>query len=454
MTSLPAGDTPTHEPDAGASSIEERTGAKALIGGGTILAVAMLASNGGNYLLNLLLGRWLTPAEFADANLMVTLMLLVTAIAVALQLVSARYAGIHQARGTDERADAMAAWLNRGAVFMGVGLALFLGGMATVWAGVFNTESAWPFVILAVGMPAYLTQSVRRGVLQGRLQFKKLAVSFVVEMVARVSIALALVAMGYGVSGATVGLSASFVVTWLAVRAMQPLTGEAQLSRDELGDLRTYIGPVAVLLIGQIIINNGDVLVVKGTFAPDDAGVYSAIALIGRAVFFLSWSAVTTLFPAVAQREESGASSHGLLIGGVVVVSAACGSMTLGAALFGDRFFTSMFGPEYAGVSHLLTRYAIATSIFAVGNLIVTHQLSLGRSREAWVMLGGAALQTVLLLTNHASMNEVVWVQVIAMSILLASVTTSLVAPELARARKTAAPRSPHPLEPRERVRT
>ena len=41
--------------------------------------MATMLASAGNYVLNLMLARWLEPAEFADANLMLTLMLLVTA---------------------------------------------------------------------------------------------------------------------------------------------------------------------------------------------------------------------------------------------------------------------------------------------------------------------------------------------------------------------------------------
>ena len=385
----------------------------------------MMLANGGNYVLNLLLGRWLEPAEFADANLMVTLMLLVTAIAVALQLVAARYAGIHQARGTDERAEAMAAWLARSANRAGLALALLLAAPATIWADVFNTESPLPFVILAVGMPAYLVQAVGRGVMQGRLDFARLAATFVIEMVVRVVAGLALVAAGLGVNGATLGLTLSFVVTWATVRRMQPIAGPPELTVDEFGDLTAYVTPVLVLLVGQIIINNGDVMIVKSAFDGDTAGVYAAIALIGRAVFFLSWSAVTTLFPAVAQRSESDDSSTGLLLGGVAVVSAACTAMVVFAWVFGDVFFTGVFGDEYGGVNSLLVGYAIATSMFAVANLIVTHQLSAGHRRESTILVGGALLQTTLLVLFHDSMRTVVDDQLIAMGALLAAVAVS-----------------------------
>ncbi len=430
MPAVADASAPGEPPARGATpDVAERTSGSALLTGGGILAVAMLLANGGNYLLNLVLGRWLTPSAFADANLMVTLMLLVTAVAVSLQLVAARFGGIHQAAGTDARADALARDLERKAAVGGVALALAFVAGAGFWSDFFRTESAWPFVILGVGMPFYLVQAVGRGILQGRLIFGRLAATFVVEMVVRVGVGLGLVAAGAGVEGATAGLTVSFVATWLVVRRWSGPWAPGTPTRGERRDLRVYIGPVAVLLLGQIVINNGDVLVVKRFFSGDDAGVYAAIALIGRAVFFLSWSAVTTLFPAVAQREEAGHSSGGLLLGGVVVVSAICAGMVGGVAIFGDLFLTGALGDEYSGVGSLLIRYAIATSFFAVANLIVSHHLSAGRVREAWILLAGGVLQTVLLLTRHGDMLEVIYDQMIAMGILLVAVAVSSLVP-------------------------
>jgi len=411
-------------------SVSERTSLRALAGGGTILALASLAANGGNYLLNLFLGRWLTQSEFADANLMVTVMLLITAVAVSLQLVAARFAGIHAAAGTDERADVLVRWLERRSLAVGGLFALVLAGGSTMWADFFKVESNWPFVILGLGMPFYLAQAVGRGLLQGRLAFAPLAISFIVEMVVRVGFGVGLVAFGFGVSGATVGLSLSFVATWLAVEVLQRRSGRPKLAEDhptetEMGKLRSYIGPVAILLLGQIIINNGDVLVVKRLFDGDQAGVYAAVALIGRAVFFLSWSAVTTLFPAVAQREQAGESVGALLVGGVATVAGLCTAMTLGVWVLGDVVLTGVFGPSYAGVGGLLTRYAVATSLFAVANVMVSHHLSSGRSREAWILLAGGVFQTALLLTRNGSMEAVVGDQIVAMGVLLAAVTVS-----------------------------
>jgi len=402
------------------------TNSRTLLAGGSVLALAMFAANGGNYLLNVVLGRWLDPPEFADANLMVTLMLLVTAIAVSLQLIAARFAGIHAVSGSNSETRALARGLERWALVAGVALALVLIGGAPAWADFFNSASAWPFVILGIGMPAYLVQAVGRGVLQGQLAFAPLAGTFVKEMIVRVILGVALVWLGLGVIGATAALSASFIATWLAVRAAVQWEEPEAPTRGHIGpDVVKFAGPVSVLLLGQIIINNGDVLISKQGLEPTKAGVYAAVALVGRAVFFLSWSVATTLFPAAAQRSEAGEKANGLLHAGLAAVGILGACVVVGARLFGGTVLGRVFGEAYADVSSHLALYALATAIFAMANLIVSHYLALGQLREALIMLVGAVGQTVLLLAAERTIDSLITAQVIAMSILFAAVSAS-----------------------------
>ncbi len=402
-----------------------KTGGKHLAASGSILGVAIILANAGNYLLNVFLGRWLTPAEFADANLMVTIMLLVTAIAVSLQLIAARFASINDATGDHGETAAMAAWLERRAGIAGlaVGLTLVIG--APAWRTFFNSESALPFVILGVGMPFYLVQAVGRGVLQGRLAFRPLAATFIVEMVVRVVAGVSLVALGAGVEGATLGLTLSFLATWLHVRILTSHREAGPLSATTVRSVITYAGPVGVLLLGQIIINNGDVLIAKRFLEPETAGVYAAIALVGRAVFFLSWSVATTLFPAAAQRDQAGEDSNGLLYSGLGIVALMGVGFVVGAKLLGGIVLGEVFGPEYGGVSNQLALYAFATSLFAMANLIVSHHLSMGRRRESFLLVGGGVVQTILLLVGRGSIDSLISAQVTAMALLLAVIAAS-----------------------------
>ena len=254
--------------------------------------------------------------------------------------------------------------------------------------------------------------------LQGKLSFRPLAATFVVEMLVRVSLGVALVALGFGVVGATVGLTASFIATWLHVRVLAGRITPTPLGSGVSREIITFAGPIALLLIGQIIVNNGDVLIAKRFLDPETAGIYAAIALVGRAVFFLSWSVATTLFPAAAQRSEKGQDANGLLYGGLVVVALLGAGIVTGAAFLGGPVLGRVFGPEYADVSGPLAWYALATSLFAMANLIVSHHLSMGRKTEAFLLLLGGIGQTVALLANRGSIDSLIGAQVVSMTAL------------------------------------
>lgn len=398
---------------------------RSLAAGGAALGIAMIIANAGNYLLNVVLGRWLTPAEFADANLMVTVMLLVTAIAISLQMIAARFVGVHVVHDDHVATAALARWLERRAWVAGGLLALVLIAGAGPLSSFFNSESAWPFAVLGLGMPFYLAQAVGRGVLQGQLSFRPLAATFVVEMLVRVTLGVALVAAGFGVLGATIGLAASFVATWWHVRLLVGSHEPNTMAAGAVRELIIYAGPIGLLLLGQIIVNNGDVLIAKRFLEPETAGVYAAIALVGRAVFFLSWSVATTLFPAAAQRGARGEDSNGLLYGGLVIVALMGGCFVAGAAFLGGTVLGRVFGPEYADVSSPLAWYAFATSLFAMSNLIVSHHLSTGRRTEAIILLFGGIGQTTALLFSRGSIDSLITAQVASMSVLFVAVLAS-----------------------------
>ncbi len=59
-----------------------------------------------------------------------------------------------------------------------------------------------------------------------------------------------------------------------------------------------------VFFVGQVIISNIDILMVKHFFPPDLAGLYAAIALVGRLLYFGAWSIVSAMFPVSAENKR------------------------------------------------------------------------------------------------------------------------------------------------------
>ncbi len=401
---------------------------RAAISGGAFLGVAMLIANAGNYVLNLLLARWFTPGQFADANLMVTLMLSVMAVAVLVQLVTVRSVGVLDAAGKPELARVLISRIRRVALVAGLVVGLLFAAPSALWSALFNTESAWLFVILGAGMPFYIVQAVGRGALQGRLQFRRVGMTYLIEMTVRLVLGYGLVLAGGGVIGATIGLSVSFVAAWLAVGLLTRTRGAktpASIEGIDFHDVRSYAALVVVLLVGQIIINNSDVLVAKAVLSDFDAGIYSAVALAGRAVYFLSWSVATVIFPLAARRQATQGDTGSLLTGGIITVASIGVAATVGAYFVGGPVMGIVIGPDYANVSEPLAAYAAVTTMFVVANLIATHRLSQGHVRESWIVVGGAVVQVIALLIWNTDITSLIFAQAGAMALLLIAIVTA-----------------------------
>lgn len=388
----------------------------AILANGAILSATMLAVSAGNYGLNVALARLLDPAAFGDANLAINLVLAAAVVAASLQLVASKAVA-----GDPERREQVRHTLTRMAwAAGGVSLAV-LGGGAWLLADALRTSTPWMFVVLGLGLPVYFVQAVHRGALQGDLRIGRLALSYGIEGAVRVVGALTLVWLGFGAIGASVGIALSFVASGLVARGDRAKKAEAG-GGVPWASLRPTVLGATVLLVGQVVINNGDLLLSKAFFDPATAGVYASAALIGRAVFFFSWSIVHAVFP-VAARTGAPAAERRRAVRGALALVSLIGVAGLGTVLVaGDLVSSALLGDGYAGAEGILAPYVAATSLFAIANLLASVGVAQGRLGAPLALMGGAVLQTVLLAVAGHTPQAMVWLQVVAMAVTVVAV--------------------------------
>ena len=405
--------TATAETAATTADSGRRSGG-GLLRGGVSLGAATLVASGANYASNLVLGRRLEVDEFADAALVVSGLLLLSAVALGLQLTVAR------AIATGGGASA-ARRLERRAVIVGAGAGATVAVLSPMIASRFNMGSPVPLIVLAAGVPIFFSMAMRRGVLQASHRFGQIALSQVAEPLARLAITMVALSMGLGATSAAVGLVAAFAVGWV-VSSPGALRLEATTT---IRETRSAVGATVLLLIGQVVIANGDLWVVAALI-PSDAGSYAAVALVGRLVFIAGWSIVTVVFPTLAS--GSGAASGRLLLKAVGSAAIVGSELTAGAFVAGDRLIGAMVGDDYAEAGHLLGPYALATTLFVVANLLAVADMAGGRRLLPALVAAGAIAQTVLLvLVADRGITWIVYGQLAAMAVLVIVLGSTMV---------------------------
>jgi len=381
-------------------------GVRTVLTGTAVLSTTMLLVSAVNYLLNFALARLLDPAEFGDATLAITLVLSAAVVAATLQLVASK-----SIAADPESIEGVRRTLVRLALIAG-GIALVgLGGGAWLIADALSVSSPWMLVIIALGLPVYFVQAVHRGALQGQLRFGRLALTYGVEAAVRVLVVLGLVVAGLGVVGASVGILLSFVASAVIARAR--VHGHAPRPAPiPWATLQATVVIAITLLIGQTLMNNADLVIAKAVLDAPTAGIYAAAAVLGRSVFFVSWSVVHVVFPVIASVSSTATQRVRAALTAVGIIVAVGGVAVGVAALAGDELMRIIFGSEYAAAAELLVPYLIATSLFALANLLAAVDLARGRFAGPLVMAIGATLQTVALVLWASTPQSLVLLQI------------------------------------------
>lgn len=383
-----------------------------------IFMTSVLVVNGGNYLYNLILGRMLGPAAFADAALLITLLLVLSFVGMTFQLVTTKFNIIF----SGNQWSAFENYMKKYAIIFGVAIGALLFLFAENLQQLFNTESLTMFRVFAIGIPLYFFMSIKRGKFQGKQDYTNLSVTYQSEMWSRLLITLVLlllVPMNPAFLVA-VGIVISFVFGLMPVKFKKiSFATSSVLTSTNKKKVTTFILLTAGYELTQIIINNSDVLLVKHYFNSLDAGLYASLALIGRVVYFVAWMFVMLLLPAVIEKRKEGKRTAPILFKYVGYISLLSVAIVAGCYLFPETIISLMFGDAYVAMSSLLWQYALATSLFAISNIFAYYFLSL--DYYVPVILSGVLglSQIVLIIFFHSSLAMVVQLQIIVMLALL-----------------------------------
>lgn len=384
-----------------------------------LFMLSILIVNGGNYIYNLLLGRILGPAEFSDAAILITFLLVLSFVGMTFQIVTAKYAVLFES-------DKLASFLKlitKSASFFGVlfGAAIFLFHKELQL--IFHTQTSSMFWIFALGLPLYFLMSVNRGLYQGKDLLTKLSLTYQSEMISRLVITIGIVLLvPFIPSSIAIAIGIVISIIFGLFPFQKKIVKSSKVVTEKLVESKSIIiffGLTAFYELTQIIINNSDIILVKHYFDNEQAGLYASLALIGRVVYFVSWMFVMLLLPKVIQLKKDGENTLPILlkyVGYIVVLSTLIVTFTW---LFPEFVVRLMFGEQYISIASLLWKYALATSIFAIANIFAYYFLSIGKYIPVIVSAFLGLTQIGLIILYHNSLEQVVLMQVLTMVLLL-----------------------------------
>jgi O-antigen/teichoic acid export membrane protein len=396
-----------------------------LLSGSMIMLFSSAVVGATNFIYNIAIARLLGAAQFGHATAIYTLLMLLSSVTLAFQIVCSKFV----AKNTDFAAKvSVYQELHRRSWQVSLVIGVVIIAASSAVTSYLNLPERNYVILLGLGTAIYIPLGVRRGLMQGVYNFRRLAENFVLEVIVKLGGALFLLHYGLGVTGVIVAVVASMAVAYVAATPGSAFRVPARVGLPPSFDEGMQ---ATVFFVGQVTINNLDIILVKHFFPASLAGLYAAVALVGRVVYMLSWSIVSSMFPVSAgsSQERSGRAvmSTALLL--VVLVAS---SFTLGVWLAPNSLWTMILGAGFAtqsqgSFSSLLVLYAALTGIYSFSVVIMSYEISRRIGNASWLQLGFSGAIALGIYLFHSTLHDVIAVQLALMVLLLIAVSVPFI---------------------------
>jgi O-antigen/teichoic acid export membrane protein len=369
----------------------------------------------------IVIARFLGPPGFGHATAVYTVLTLISAVTLSFQIVSAKVVAQQKSLAGQS---AVYRGLHLGAWGCGLVVALILLLFQRPIAEYLNLPAPILVAILAIGAAFYVPLGSRRGYVQGTYRFRRLATNLVLEGVVRLGGSLLAIRAGLGVEGVIAANSVAVAAAYLAIAPN--LTSHIPNPLRISYSLRE-ISQALIFFSGQVLINNCDIVLVKHFFIAKEAGLYAAVAMVGRVIFAFCSAVVNSMFPLVAGTSHEERRSLKVIATSLFMVLTTGLVLALGLSIAPATMWSGFFGPgfEIAGkynLSYLLGLYAITTIVYSLSVVIITFEMSYKLANTSWIQLIFSGAVIVGICRYHSSLREVILVQLVLMGALLLSI--------------------------------
>jgi len=397
-----------------------------IVSGSAVLLSGSGLTTGINLAYNIVVARFLGPKGFGHATVVYTILTLISAVTLSFQIISTKMVA---QQCSAESKSAVYRGFHKGAWVCGILVALLLLLFQKAIADYLNLPDSTLVALLAIGAAFYVPLGTRRGFIQGTYGFRSLAANLVLEGAVRLIGSLVLILCGLGVQGVIAANAAAVAIAYLAIapKLAARIPNPLRFSHT-LGEAFQAI----VFFSGQVLINNCDIVLVMHFFAAKEAGIYAAVAMVGRVIFAFSSAVVNSMFPLVAGTRHEERRDIRVIATSLMMVLGIGFVLAFGLSIAPAQLWTAFFGSGFEitgqyNLPYLLALYAITSIVYSLSVVMITFEMSYKIANTSWVQLAFSGLVIVTICFFHSSLREVILVQLVLMGVLFSCVALPFV---------------------------
>jgi O-antigen/teichoic acid export membrane protein len=385
---------------------------RTLVRGSVLVLASTFAWHASSFLFNAGAARLFGVSHYGRLAAVMALLAVASPSFVALQTVASRITTQLSAAGDLYRVRGLVRFYGLRLAFVGVVAACVVALFSTAVARFLRVGSGGPIAILGIVVLLSVLTHLQRGVLQGSAAYARLSASMVTEAITKIVATMVIVAFVWrSVGGALLGIAIAAVMALAANAVLLRFLPRSHKSVDVIAHPYRYSATTLATLALLALLFSADVLAAKRYLDPHDAGLYAAVALCGKIVFFATSAFSPVLFPWFSSRQERGVDSRRPLGASLAAVAAVCSTLVAIYFLVPSIVIVPLFGSEYRGAEHYIGWMGIALGAYSIAYLasmyLLSQKIEAGAAVLAVIVIG----QLAALYSFHDSVRTLIEVQ-------------------------------------------
>lgn len=389
-------------------SIFNKFTSNSLARNGVIVFVGSMVANVASYVYHLLMGRFLGPSGYGELSSLLSLLYIFSVPLIVGQTVLVKFVSGFKAHGEIGQAKSLLVSVTR--LFIIICLVGFpvVILITPVIRTFLHLSSPFLFIVAYILFIFSLLNTTAGSMLQGYQKFVWFSVFSAGVIVIKVFFSIPFVR--WGVLGVLIAAAAASIVNYLLYYFPLRFVLNAK-SRPTKLTKRAAFGfaiPTLLTLLGITSIYSTDIILVRHFFSAGSAGLYAALAILGKIIFFASSAVTSVIFPVLSEQTAKGNVSKKLIGSAIAAVTVISFGITAVYFLFPDFIVHMLFGNAYAGAGSLLGLFGVFLAFFTIGNVISNICLARGYT-GIWIFpVVCALLQIIGITVFHLSVLNVI----------------------------------------------
>lgn len=407
-------------------TILKRFTGSTLVRGSLLVFIASNAANFGNFLYNILMGRFLGPEKYSELGALLSVLVLTGVPLSILSLLIVKMVSSYWGKKDIRRIYSLYKVLTPKLFFVGLVAGIIMVVLIPWLSGFLHLPDYTPLIIITLYMTISFPSALNRSILNGSLYFSLLTVNSLIEIVTKVILSVILVINNFGVAGALLGLLlASMGRYLLATWEFKFIIWKEKYSirKTETGLMVETFWPVLLVTLMMTSFFTIDIILIRHFFTPLEAGEYVALSTIGRIIYYAVGPVISVMFPLISSRISNGTAYILPLLGTLLMSLLISTGLMFLFFLFPANIMTLLFGGKYALVSSYLGLFSFFISIYSLNSILTHFLLSISYYKPILWLFLISFTQIIGIFLFHSSIGMVIWVNILTSLFYLAIVS-------------------------------